>query len=82
MENYNKRIEAKIDTIIEKITSIEVEQAKQHVTLQEHTKRSTMLEEDVKPIRRFMAQVQGGLKLLGILGTLAGALKLIQLVIK
>lgn len=70
-----ERIEAKIDIIM-------VEQAKQHTTLVEHTKRSTMLEEDMQPIRRHVAQMQGALKLLGAMAMLAGIVEAIALVLK
>ena len=68
MDKRLERIEGKIDEIM-------VEQAKQHVTLQEHTKRSTMLEEEMKPVRRHVAQMQGAMKLLGILALLAAILE-------
>lgn len=75
MENRLARIEDKIDQVI-------VEQAAQHVTLQEHTKRSTMLEEEMKPIRRHVAQVQGAIKLLSLLGVIAGIIGAIFMAIK
>lgn len=69
------RIEAKIDLIA-------IEQAKQHVTLKEHTKRSTMLEEEFKPLRRHVAQVQGAMKLLGILALIGAILEAVLAVIR
>lgn len=71
MEKRLDRIEEKIDTII-------VEQAKQHVTLQEHTKRSTMLEDEMKPIRRHIAQMQGAMKLLGILALIGAIIEAVS----
>lgn len=64
------RIEEKIDRIL-------IEQTAQHITLQEHTKRSTMLEDDMKPIRRHVAQMQGAIKLLGVLSLIAGIIEAI-----
>lgn len=75
MDKRLERIEFKIDTIM-------VEQAKQHTTLQEHTKRSTMLEDDMRPIRRHVDQMRGALKLLGILAMLAGIAEAIVLMLR
>lgn len=75
MNNRLERIELKIDEMM-------VEQAKQHITLQEHTKRSTMLEEEMKPIRRHVAQMQGAVKALGILALIAGIVEAIALIMK
>lgn len=69
------RIEEKIDRILE-------EQAKQHVTLIEHTRRSTLLEEDMKPVRRHVAQMQGAIKLLGIIGVIAGIVEALVLIMR
>lgn len=69
------RIEGKIDKIIE-------EQAKQHVTLIEHTRRSTLLEEDMRPVRKHVAQMQGALKLLGVVGAIAGIIEALILIVR
>jgi len=75
MEKRLDRIESKLDVII-------VEQAKQQVILEEHTKRSTMLEDEFKPMRLHIAQIQGAMKLLGILALMAGILEAVLAVIR
>lgn len=52
MENDERliRIEAKLDKVVDAVSDVKATQAAQHVTLEEHTKRSTMLEEIVVPM--------------------------------
>lgn len=75
-------MEKRLDRIEEKLETIIVEQAKQHVTLQEHTKRSTMLEDEFKPMRLHIAQIQGAMKLLGILALIGAILEAVLAVIR
>jgi len=60
-----------------KITDIQAEQAKtlerQVVTLEEHVKRTNLLEEKLAPVERHVAMVNGALKVVGAIATLAGA---------
>lgn len=72
----------KLDKISDKLSKIDVTLAAQHVTLLEHTKRSTMLEEDLKPIKKHVAMVEGALKLLGLLGLLASIFEAVHMVFK
>lgn len=63
-ERRLERIENKIDKVL-------VEQAAQHVTLLEHTRRSTQLEHEFIPMRRFMNRLQGAIGLVLGLGACA-----------
>lgn len=63
--NCNK-IEAKIDQIHEKLSEVEKLQAIHNEILDAHHKRSTMLEEEFKPIRILVYQIVGIGKFLGI----------------
>lgn len=74
--------EFRLIRIEDKIDKIAVEQAAQHETLKEHTKRSTMLEEDMKPLRKHVAQMQGAIKLVGLLGVVAAIIEAILMVLK
>lgn len=82
MDNFDKRIETKIDNIIEDIGDIKITLAKQHVTLDEHIRRTEILEEEMKPVKKHVYMVDGALKALGILGILAGILEAISIVIR
>jgi archaellum component FlaC len=67
------RIEDKLDRINDKIANIDVTLAKQSVILDEHIKRSNMLEEKMKPVEKHVAIINTIFKILG--GTsLAGGL--------
>ena len=57
-----------------RLNNIDVTLAKQSVILTEHVKRSTMLEEQLKPVQKHVAMVDGALRLLGILLVIAGVI--------
>lgn len=61
----------KLDKILENISRIDVTLARQNVTLEEHVRRTELLEDQVRPIGHKIAMFEGALKLLGVLGILA-----------
>ena len=71
------RIEAKIDKLDARQNRMEITQVAQHLTLEEHTKRSTMLEAIVLPMQKKMNMAEGALKLVGIVAMLAGIVDVI-----
>lgn len=75
------KLEDKIDIISEKITSIDVTLAKQSTILDEHIRRTNLLEEKLAPIEKHVHMVNGALKTVGfmaiVLGVIEGILKLI-----
>lgn len=71
MKKRLKRIESHIG-------EINITLAKQSVILEEHVKRSNMLEDALKPVEKHVSMMQGGLKLTGLIGVILGILKLIQ----
>lgn len=66
------RIEDKIDKITDHMSAIDVTLTAQHVTLQEHIKRTEILENEMKPIQRRMDMVQGAIALIALIGTIIG----------
>lgn len=70
----NKRIEDKLDKVVDHIASIEVTLAKQHTSLEEHIRRTNILESKVEPIEKHVNMVQGAIKLILILSAAAGIL--------
>lgn len=69
-DDFMKRILDKLDTVDEKVDRIDSTLKVQQVILDEHTRRSTTLEEEFKPIRASVLQIQGVLKFITVLGTL------------
>lgn len=67
-----RRIEDKIDKIIEKVNTIDVTLAKQQVTLDEHVRRTNLLEEKMEPVEKHVTIVNGCLKIIAALGTIIG----------
>jgi archaellum component FlaC len=65
------RIENKLDKVHERINSIDVTLAGQHVSLVEHIRRTTILEDQIKPIQSHVAMVSGVLKFIGIIAMIA-----------
>ena len=60
------RLEDKLDLISDRIQSIDVTLAKQHVILDEHIRRTGLLEKRVEPVEKNMVMFQGFLKFLGM----------------
>lgn len=81
MDN-NQRTQDKLDKIAWDITEIKVTLAEQHVTLKEHTSRSTKLEDIVIPIQRKFAMLEGALKLIGVLSLILGVIEAARMFIK
>lgn len=77
------------DRILDKLDRIEAIQVKQEVHLgkltvsvEEHVKRTNLLEEDIRPIKKHVAMVEGALKLIALSGILATIVEAIHLVFK
>jgi hypothetical protein len=77
-----ERVEDKLDKVGDAISSINITLAKQAVVLEEHVKRSTMLEEQFKPIRKHVDVVHGILKLISLLGICSGLIHMILKALK
>ena len=73
-----ERIEAKLDDTNEHLSSIDVTLAKQHVSLAEHMRRTSLIEEELKPIKKHVDMVQGIIKFLLSVGALTGILELFK----
>jgi uncharacterized membrane protein len=48
----DSRIEAKLDTVVEKISEIKVTLGEQHISLNEHMRRTELLEKEIKPLQK------------------------------
>ena len=65
-----ERVEVKIDDLDDQLNYISTTLAAQHESLREHIRRTTMIEEELKPIRRHVYMINGGLILLaGLAGS-------------
>lgn len=67
----DSKIEAKLDKVLEQQSDMNITLAKQSVILEEHVKRSTMLEDLVTPLKTDMDRAKGGIALVGLLALLA-----------
>lgn len=72
------RIEEKIDTLITRASSIDTTLAKQHVSLKSHMRRTELLEGQVLPLVRRMNMLEGALKLLALIASLAGLYEIVK----
>jgi hypothetical protein len=72
MEKKFERMESKIDKIDERLDSIDKTLAVNTESLKEHMRRTEMLENTVIPIKTHVNQLQGGIKLLGIISLILG----------
>lgn len=80
------RIETKIDRIHERLNSVDVTLAAQHVSLETHIKRTDLIEAQMEPVKRHVAMMHGAVKVVGmaavLVGMVTGMLKLAEMVIK
>lgn len=61
-DERGNRIETKIDKIVDHIGEINVTLGKQHVSLDEHIRRTAILEQKIGPLERDQAMAHGIIK--------------------
>lgn len=62
-----ERIEVKIDDLDDQLATISTTLSAQHVSLKEHIRRTAVIEDELKPIRRHVYMINGALILLAAL---------------
>lgn len=81
--DYSKRVEDKLDKVVDKIGNIDVILGKQSVILEEHVKRTNLLEAKLIPVEKHVVMVNGAFKFLGLvaifIGIIEGFLKIVGL---
>ena len=65
------RIFEKVEKIEAHLYSIDTTLARQHSSLEEHMRRTQLLEEEMKPVARHVEQMRGAGKLLALLALIA-----------
>lgn len=65
------RIEDKIDKLADHVGSIDTTLAAQHVVLQEHIRRTNLLEDEVRPLKERDTMLRGALRVAGAVALLA-----------
>jgi hypothetical protein len=65
----NKRIEDKIDKLHDSLTEVLIILERNTVSLQEHVKRTNLLQERVEHVDKHVTMVNGVLKFIGIMAT-------------
>lgn len=73
----DERLENKIDVISDRISNIDVTLGKQAVILEEHVRRTDLLEKAMKPVENHVHAVHTILKLLGFVAVIATILEVI-----
>ena len=63
-----KQLEAKIDKVIDAQSEMNGTLKAQAVVLEEHVKRTNLLEAEIKPIKTHVDMVHGALKLIAAIG--------------
>lgn len=76
------RLEGKIDNIVDQVGNINVTLAKQHASIEEHIRRTNILEEKLIPIEKKFYEISGIVRLggwvVGLLSVVVGLLKIIE----
>lgn len=73
-----ERIEVKLDDTADHIGEIKVTLSAQRISLEEHIKRTNLLEDMILPIHKRVYMFQGALALIGILATIIGIYKALR----
>jgi hypothetical protein len=73
-DKRSERIEEKLDEISDRLAVIDVTLAKQHVVLDEHVRRTNLLEQQLAPIKSDIDGAKSIIKFMMILTGLAGAI--------
>jgi transposase-like protein len=78
----SNRVEDKLDIISAKISSIDLTLAAQHISLEQHIKRTNLLEEEIKPVKKHVDMMNGAAKLLSFIAMTAAIIEAIHMVFK
>ncbi len=73
-EDQLDKIENKIDILSAHLSNIDVTLAAQHVSLDDHIRRTELIEADLAPIKSHVSQVQGAIRLIGFVAIVLGIL--------
>lgn len=63
---------AKLDKLDSRLDNVDITLVKQHAQLEEHIRRTNLLESEVKPIKEHVSNLRGIGKLIAILGSIVG----------
>lgn len=68
-----RRLEDKVDKIQASVHNIDVTLAKQHSSLAEHMRRTQLLEQELKPVKKYISMSQGIIAFLGFVLAIVAA---------
>lgn len=72
---------AKLDKMEDTMVKQEVNLGKLSVSVEEHVKRSNMLEDAIRPIQKHVSMVEGAIKLITLLGVLVAIIEALHRVL-
>lgn len=70
--DHIKRFEDKLDKVVEKQAEMGATLSAQHTSLQEHMRRTTLIENQLMPIKTQADMIKGAVKLLALIGIIIG----------
>ncbi len=73
-----ERIEDKIDKVRDHLGSIDSTLAAQHVSLEDHIRRTALLEAELKPIKKHVDMVNGAMKFLAAIALILSILAAVK----
>jgi len=69
------RIETKIDKVMEHVSEINVTLAKQHVSLDDHIRRTAILETQIIPLKKQSDMAYGIIKFIALVAAVSGGVE-------
>ena len=75
MDDKFQRLENKLDTLGDKLADIDKTLTRNTVSLEDHVRRTNLLEEKLAPVEKHVAMIQGIVKFIALMGVLLGIAK-------
>lgn len=72
LDKIDDKFDLKLSKVEDRLGSIDKTLVKQEAQLAEHIRRTELLEQEIKPIKKHVAYLQAGLKLLGLIALVLG----------
>lgn len=77
---WNNRIENKLDSALKDISEIKLSQATHNAIVETYMERTKLMEKELQPVKRHVDMMSGAVKLITLLGILAGIVEVVILV--
>jgi hypothetical protein len=82
MEELHTQIIAKLDKLDERLDSVDKVLVRNTTSLEDHIRRTEILENEMEPVKAHVAQVSGAMKLIIAISSVAGIVQAVYLLLR